>query len=184
MCAFLLCRKNCRSRDIPRWARHLFCAGSSGAAEVRLELNVGIVPVRFTQPESSALAFGEMTQMVPEFGGDSRCGGGCRRYELERRATLPARRRSRRFPPVLLTRSCQCARSRRCRDFDWMCRARSNIWIASGGKFFYFRQPRDREPESSSACAHDFLQRRRSGDRFGGGMRVGVDGCTRHCGER
>ena len=42
--------------------------GQSGAAEVRLELNVGIVPVRFTQPAWSALAFGEMTQMDPEFG--------------------------------------------------------------------------------------------------------------------
>src|SRR6202142_2525829 len=42
--------------------------GQSGAAEVRLELNVGIVPVRFTQPAASALAFGEMTQMDPEFG--------------------------------------------------------------------------------------------------------------------
>jgi trans-2,3-dihydro-3-hydroxyanthranilate isomerase len=42
--------------------------GDSGAAELKLDLNVGIVPVRFTQPESSALAFGEMTQMDPEFG--------------------------------------------------------------------------------------------------------------------
>jgi len=42
--------------------------GESGAAEVKLELNVGVVPVRFTQPASSALAFGEMTQMNPEFG--------------------------------------------------------------------------------------------------------------------
>src|ERR1700690_364667 len=42
--------------------------GHSGLAEVRLELNVGIVPVRFTQPELSALAFGEMTQVNPEFG--------------------------------------------------------------------------------------------------------------------
>jgi trans-2,3-dihydro-3-hydroxyanthranilate isomerase len=42
--------------------------GQSGAAEVPLELNVGIVPVRFTQPASSAVAFGEMTQMDPVFG--------------------------------------------------------------------------------------------------------------------
>ncbi len=40
----------------------------SGAAEVKLELNVGTVPVRFTQAESSPLAFGEMTQKDPEFG--------------------------------------------------------------------------------------------------------------------
>jgi len=42
--------------------------GDSGASEVKLDLNVGIVPVRFTQAESSALAFGEMTQIDPEFG--------------------------------------------------------------------------------------------------------------------
>jgi len=42
--------------------------GESGAAEIKLELNIGVVPVRFTQPQSAALAFGEMTQMEPEFG--------------------------------------------------------------------------------------------------------------------
>ena len=42
--------------------------GDSGATEVRLELNVGVVPVRFTQPASAPLAFGEMTQIDPEFG--------------------------------------------------------------------------------------------------------------------
>jgi trans-2,3-dihydro-3-hydroxyanthranilate isomerase len=40
----------------------------SGAGEVLLHLNVGTVPVRFTQPGSSTLAFGEMTQKDPEFG--------------------------------------------------------------------------------------------------------------------
>src|SRR5262249_25971952 len=40
--------------------------GSSGAAEVKLELNVGLVPVRFE--DSGELAFGEMTQIEPEFG--------------------------------------------------------------------------------------------------------------------
>ena len=42
--------------------------GQSGAGEVLLNLNVGTVPVRFTQPASSPLAFGEMTQRNPEFG--------------------------------------------------------------------------------------------------------------------
>src|SRR5260370_36335172 len=37
------------------------------ADEVRLDLNVGTVPVRFTQ-ESAQPAFGEMTQKNPEFG--------------------------------------------------------------------------------------------------------------------
>jgi trans-2,3-dihydro-3-hydroxyanthranilate isomerase len=41
--------------------------GQSGADEVRLELNAGTVPVRFTQ-QSGQPAFGEMTQRNPEFG--------------------------------------------------------------------------------------------------------------------
>jgi trans-2,3-dihydro-3-hydroxyanthranilate isomerase len=41
--------------------------GQTGAAEIRLDLNVGTVPVRFTG-EPPQPAFGEMTQMNPEFG--------------------------------------------------------------------------------------------------------------------
>jgi trans-2,3-dihydro-3-hydroxyanthranilate isomerase len=41
--------------------------GQSGASEVRLDLNVGTVPVRFTE-EPPQPAFGEMTQKNPEFG--------------------------------------------------------------------------------------------------------------------
>jgi trans-2,3-dihydro-3-hydroxyanthranilate isomerase len=41
--------------------------GQSGAVEVSLDLNVGTVPVRFTQ-EGSQPVFGEMTQKNPEFG--------------------------------------------------------------------------------------------------------------------
>jgi trans-2,3-dihydro-3-hydroxyanthranilate isomerase len=40
--------------------------GQSGASEVRLDLNVGTVPVRFTQ-EPGHPVFGEMTQKNPEF---------------------------------------------------------------------------------------------------------------------
>ena len=41
--------------------------GQTGAAEIRLDLNVGTVPVRFTE-EPPQPVFGEMTQMNPEFG--------------------------------------------------------------------------------------------------------------------
>jgi trans-2,3-dihydro-3-hydroxyanthranilate isomerase len=41
--------------------------GQTGASEVRLDLNVGTVPVRFTE-ESGQPVFGEMTQKNPEFG--------------------------------------------------------------------------------------------------------------------
>ncbi|MGC2197840.1 MAG: PhzF family phenazine biosynthesis protein [Terriglobales bacterium] len=42
--------------------------GSSGAPEVKLELNVGLVPVRFEDTGSGELPFGEMTQIDPQFG--------------------------------------------------------------------------------------------------------------------
>ena len=41
--------------------------GKTGANEIRLELNVGAVPVRFEDP-SGEPAFGEMTQIEPTFG--------------------------------------------------------------------------------------------------------------------
>lgn len=41
--------------------------GENGASEIRLDLNVGTVPVRFGQPPGQAV-FGEMTQKNPEFG--------------------------------------------------------------------------------------------------------------------
>ncbi|MGA9986166.1 MAG: PhzF family phenazine biosynthesis protein [Terriglobales bacterium] len=41
--------------------------GQTGAAEVRLDLNVGTVPVRFTEQPPQPV-FGEMTQKNPEFG--------------------------------------------------------------------------------------------------------------------
>jgi trans-2,3-dihydro-3-hydroxyanthranilate isomerase len=41
--------------------------GQSGVQEIRLDLNVGIVPVRFTE-EAGRPVFGEMTQKDPEFG--------------------------------------------------------------------------------------------------------------------
>jgi trans-2,3-dihydro-3-hydroxyanthranilate isomerase len=40
--------------------------GSSGASEVKLELNVGLVPVRFEEA-AGQLTFGEMTQVDPQF---------------------------------------------------------------------------------------------------------------------
>jgi trans-2,3-dihydro-3-hydroxyanthranilate isomerase len=41
--------------------------GQSGAPEVRLDLNAGVIPVRFTE-EAARPVFGEMTQKDPEFG--------------------------------------------------------------------------------------------------------------------
>ena len=41
--------------------------GNAGATEIRLELNVGTIPVRFEEPFGEP-AFGEMTQIDPTFG--------------------------------------------------------------------------------------------------------------------
>src|SRR5262250_3115922 len=41
--------------------------GQTGAAEIRLALNVGTLPVRFEEPAGQPV-FGEMTQKNPEFG--------------------------------------------------------------------------------------------------------------------
>ena len=41
--------------------------GNTGAPELRLELNVGTIPVRFEDPAGQP-SFGEMTQLDPEFG--------------------------------------------------------------------------------------------------------------------
>ncbi len=50
--------------------------GESGAPEVRLDLNVGTVPVRFTE-DAAQPVFGEMTQKDPEFGAIHDGGSGC-----------------------------------------------------------------------------------------------------------
>lgn len=51
----------------PTLGTAFFLRGNTGAKEVVLELNVGRVPVRFEDPNGEP-AFGEMTQIDPEFG--------------------------------------------------------------------------------------------------------------------
>ena len=67
VCASSPCRKNCPSPDILRSAPLSFCGARPASAEIPLDLNVGTVPVRFTE-EPPQPAFGEMTQKNPEFG--------------------------------------------------------------------------------------------------------------------
>ena len=51
----------------PTLGTAFFLRGNSGTAEIRLDLNVGTIPVRFEDPPGQP-AFGEMTQRDPEFG--------------------------------------------------------------------------------------------------------------------
>ncbi len=51
----------------PTLGTAFFLRGKSGVPEIRLDLNVGTIPVRFEDPPGQP-AFGEMTQRDPEFG--------------------------------------------------------------------------------------------------------------------
>src|SRR5690242_19521800 len=51
----------------PTLGTGFFLRGSSGASEVKLDLNVGTIPVKFEE-RSGQPVFGEMTQRDPEFG--------------------------------------------------------------------------------------------------------------------
>src|SRR5690349_4972884 len=51
----------------PTLGTAFFLRGNSGAGEVKLDLNVGTIPVKFEE-RGSEPAFGEMTQRDPEFG--------------------------------------------------------------------------------------------------------------------
>ena len=110
--------------------------GSSGAQEVRLELNVGLVPVRF-EDGSGEPAFGEMTQIEPEFGirHDREAVAkaiGLRMDDLD--PDLPVETVSTGLPYTITPiRSLAVLRSLRIDP------ARSEQYLSkSGGKFFYF----------------------------------------------
>ena len=51
----------------PTLGTAFYLRGNSGRAEIKLDLNVGTIPVRFEEKAGQA-AFGEMTQRDPEFG--------------------------------------------------------------------------------------------------------------------
>jgi trans-2,3-dihydro-3-hydroxyanthranilate isomerase len=110
--------------------------GDTGAAEIRLELKVGTVPVRFSD-EPSQPAFGEMTQKNPEFGAIHKV------HEVAPLTNLsaadfddstPIQTVSTGVPfTIAALRSLKTLQKLRL-DFD-----RSAEYLASsGGKFFYF----------------------------------------------
>jgi len=112
-------------------------AGLQNAApEIRLDLNVGTVPVRFTQEPSRPL-FGEMTQKNPEFGAIHSAEAVARLTGLNASdfdGSMPIQTVSTGVPfTVAALRSLNTLQNLRL-DFD-----RATEYLAGcGGKFFYF----------------------------------------------
>jgi trans-2,3-dihydro-3-hydroxyanthranilate isomerase len=110
--------------------------GQSGAEEMRLDLKVGTVPVRFTE-KPQQLAFGEMTQKDPEFGAIHKVEDVVRLTNLSTAdfdASIPIETVSTGMPfTMVLLRSLKALQKLRL-DLD-----RAGEYLArSGGKFFYF----------------------------------------------
>src|ERR1700704_166540 len=108
----------------------------AGAPEIRLDLNVGTVPVRFTE-ERSQPAFGEMTQKNPEFGAIHDVGAVARLTGLSAAdfdESAPIQTVSTGVPfTIAALRSLKMLQNLRL-DLN-----RSAEYLArSGGKFFYF----------------------------------------------
>ncbi len=110
--------------------------GKGGAAEVRLDLNVGTVPVRFTETRSQPV-FGEMTQKDPEFGAIHSVDDIARLTNLgvaDFDDSLPIRTVSTGMPFTMVTLRSLAAVQKLRLDLD-----RAAAYLApSGGKFFYF----------------------------------------------
>src|ERR1700682_6212812 len=108
----------------------------AGAPEIRLDLNVGTVPVRFTE-EPSQPAFGEMTQKNPDFGAIHDVGAvarltGLNAADFDDRAPIQTVSTGVPFTIAAL-RSLKTLQNLRL-DLN-----RSAEYLArSGGKFFYF----------------------------------------------
>lgn len=110
--------------------------GTGGAEQVRLDLNVGTVPVRF-EDQGGKPAFGEMTQNDPKFltrhnHAEVARAIGLKESDLD--SSLPIETVSTGLPfTVAALRSLETLRDLR---FDPSCGAK--YLAASGGKFFYF----------------------------------------------
>ena len=188
-CAFSPCRKNCPLPDIQRSAPRLFCVAKparspapAAAPEIRLDLNVGTVPVRFTQEPGQPI-FGEMTQKDPEFGAihnvdDIARLTGLRAADFD--DSVPIQTVSTGVPfTIAALRSLKTLQNLRLdphRAAEYLAPERRKVLLLC--------LPRDGRPQSPSACSHDFLQRRRSGHRFRCRLLRRVDGGALRCRQR
>ncbi len=110
--------------------------GQTGAPEVRLDLNVGTVPVRFTDAAGQPV-FGEMTQKDPKFGAIHNVGDIARLTNLgvaDFDDSAPIQTVSTGMPFTMVAlRSLEAVRKLRL-NLD----AAAEYLARSGGKFFYF----------------------------------------------
>jgi trans-2,3-dihydro-3-hydroxyanthranilate isomerase len=110
--------------------------GQTGAAEVRLDLKAGTVPVRFTDGAAQA-AFGEMTQKNPEFGTIHQIEDIARLTNLSATdfdSSTPIQTVSTGLPFTMVALRSLEAVKKLCLDLD-----RAGEYLArSGGKFLYF----------------------------------------------
>ncbi|MGA8540075.1 MAG: PhzF family phenazine biosynthesis protein, partial [Terriglobales bacterium] len=124
--AFVLHRENGAASD-----------PDAGPNDVRLDLNVGTVPVRFTQREPGQPVFGEMTQKDPEFGAIHDVAAVARLTGLSAAdfdTSAPIQTVSTGLPyTIVALRSLQMLEKLRL-DLD----GASEYLARSGGKFFYF----------------------------------------------
>ena len=149
--------------------------GNGGAAEIRLELNVGTIPVTF-EDRPGQPAFGEMRQKDPVFGqihdvkkiaevkavgGDSALGGDD--FDRSSLHHSPAARAG--------------TDSAAGNESD----AFGGVSQRIGWKILLLRVPRNRWSRGAFARPHAFLQRRRSRHRLSFRLRRSVDGAARNC---
>jgi trans-2,3-dihydro-3-hydroxyanthranilate isomerase len=120
--------------------------GQSGAPEVQLELNVGTVPVRFTEKRGEPL-FGEMTQRNPEFGAVHNVEDVARLTNLsvsDFDPSVPIQTVSTGMPFTMVALRSLKAIERLRLDLD-----RAGEYLArSGGKFFYFVSRKTVDPKA------------------------------------
>ncbi len=137
----------------------------TGASEIRLELNVGTVPVRFEQSNGRPV-FGEMTQKNPEFGATHSPDVIAKFTNLSPADfddSVPIQTVSTGVPfTITAIRSLKKLQSLR------LDLPRALEYLAQSGSKFL-----------SAACPHALLQRRGPGDRVGGGMLRLLDGRAR-----
>ena len=152
--------------------------GSTGAAEVALELNVGKVPVRFEEKPGQPV-FGEMTQVEPKF-------GLIHDRETVVRATslrdgdidpsLPIQTVSTGLPfTIVPLRGLDVIRRL---QVDLQSSERISAAVRRR-QVFLFCDPRDRRSRGPPARPHAVLRRRRSGHGFRRRLRHRLDGGAR-----
>ena len=159
----------------PTLGTAFFLRGTTGVAEVTLDLNVGAVPVRF-EATSGQPVFGEMTQVEPKF-------GPAHDRETVVRATslrdgdidpsLPIQSISTGMTfTVVPLRGLEAIRRAASRPQERR-RISGAIWRR---EIFLFCNPGNSRPRGAAPRSHAVLQRRRSCHRLGGRLHRGVDG--------